>query len=325
MKKLFTKVDNQEQYNIIPHWAESFVQTGKKAAAMIDDGCCNTVIGFSLPTRSYAMLFFLLGYESWHSEKEFMSVKHNHSYFQKISESELDEALLLLDNKRWKRCWFKGTEIIKGNHLVKVDVPGSEKAGHTRYVSMPEIFTLRKAVDPEREVAANQTGFGMMGFESLCEHYNRKGHEVLQFLINGKLSYVVFGSKSIIEKEIKQMDLFCISDNGYKKMPIQHILRFKNFMTDFDFFRGKIFSSKEYYELPTDISKSPIVIYDSSLAYLNREGTIQSKMEIIFLDSTEPQFSNACSELMVRYYDRENDVKLFDKRPAAFEVIAFKE
>jgi len=281
MKKIFIKSDHQEQYNTIPQWAESFVQTGKKVATMIDDECSNIVIGFSLPTRSYAMLFFLLGYESWLAEKEFTIVKQDHSYFKKISESEQDEALLLLDNKHWKRCWYKGTVTIEGNKLIKVDVPGSEKAKHTRYISMPEIVSLRKAVDPERKVAANQTGFGMKGFETLVEYYNRKDYEILQFLINGKPSYVVFGSKSIIEKEVKQMDLFCISDNEHMKMPIQHILRFKNLMTDFDLYRGNIFSSKEYYGLPTDMSKSPIVIYDSSLAYLNREGTIQSKIEII--------------------------------------------
>lgn len=325
MKKLFTKVENQENYTIIPQWAESFIQIGKKVAVMQDLGYCNIVIGFSVPTRIYAMLFFLLGYESWHSKKEFMNFKHNDSYFQNISECEKDEALLFLENGRWKRCWFRGIETIDDNKFVKVDVPGAARARHIRYVSMPKILTLRKAVDPERKVAANQTGFGMMGFNTLVQYYNREEHEILQFLIEAKPSYVLFGNKTKIKKEIKQVDLFFISDNGHMSIPIQHILRFKNFMSGFDFSRGNILSSKEYGESDVDISKSPIVIYDNSLAYLDRVETFQNKTEIIFLDRTETQFSNACSELMTRYYDRKDDVQLLKKKHTIFEVIAFKE
>ena len=56
-----------------------------------------------------------------------------------------------------------------------------------------------------------------------------------------------------------------------------------------------------------------------------RQGDIQSNTEIIILDRTEPQFSSACGELMARYVDRADDVKLFDEFLNSLEVIAFKE
>jgi len=322
-KTLFIQTDTKG-YNNIPTWAELFFVAGQRLALMAESTSDSLVVGFSLPSKSYAVLFFLLGYETWKAENAFNKQgREDKAYFEGLSKCTPDEALLILLNQRWKRCWFKGTEKVAGEELIKVDVPGTGRNRHCKYISMQNIFTLRKAVDPEREVAANQIGFEMTGYETLLKYYNKGENEILRLQIKNKYSFIVIGNILSIQNEIKKGEIFFNSDERATPLSFQDIIRFKNFMTDFDLYRGVVLSTKESKE--ADCHTSDTVIYDGSLSYVNRQGDIQSKLEIVFLDRTEPQFSNACSELMTRYYDRNDELNLFDKVPASIEVIAFKE
>ena len=322
-KSLFIKTDTRD-YNNIPTWAELFFVSGQRLAIMAESTSDSLVVGFSLPSKAYAVLFFLLGYETWKVENAFNKQKGEEElYFKELSKCIPDEALLILLNQRWKRCWFKGIGKVSGEDFIKVDVPGTGRNQHCKYISMQNIFTLRKAVDPEREVAANQIGFEMTGYANLLKYYNKKENKILQFLINKKPSFIVIGNILSIQNEIKKGEIFFNSDATATKLSFQDIIRFKNFMTDFDLSRGVVQSTKESREAAPHISD--VVIYDGSLSYVNRQGDIQSKLEIVFLDRTEPQFSNACGELMARYCDREDELNLFDRVPASIEVIAFKE
>lgn len=322
-KRLFIKGKNSADYKPIPIWAVWFFMAGQKSA-MESSTCHNITAGFSLPTRAYAVLFFLLGYETWNAEKIMREKGENKSYFNCLSNCKQNEALLIWDNKRWKRCWFQGVEIREGGKFIKVQVPGAEKRQHIKSVSETSIATLRKAVDPERKVAVNQIGFEMSGIDSLISYYNKKENDILQFLIKDKSSYAVVGNISILKKETEQEKFYSRSNGKYTEMSFQHIIRFKNFMTDFDLSRGIILSSQQSKD-SHPAAPYDAVVYDGSLAYLNRQGDIKGNMEIVFLDRTELQFSSACGQLLARYYDREDDVNLVDEIPDFVELIAFKE
>lgn len=321
MKELFIKTETPEQFKPIPKWAEFFVLAGKKVADITATDSENFIIGFSLPTKFYAALFFLLGYEICNAEKAMLAPEGNHSYFSYLSECEVGEALLILHNNRWKRCWFKGVETIANDNYIKVEVPGSNT--FCDFIPVLNIFKLRKAVDPERSVAANQIGFELSGLDSLIQFYNKKESDILRFLVAEEYSYTLIGNISTLGKEIEHEKIYFSSKDKYSEISFQNILRFKNFMTDFDLARGIILSIKNSQTSPFDVSRA--VIYDGSLAYLNHQGDIRSKTQIVFLDRTEPQFSTACSELMVQYFDRSDDVKLFDDIPDSVEVVTFKE
>ena len=307
-KKMFVQSCNEGSYDPVPIWADWFFVAGKKAAIAASAGR-KLVVGFSLPTRAYAVLFFLLGHETWRAEKMMEKQSGNDSYFNYLSKCQLDEALLIRESGRWKRCWFKGVETATNQKFIKVKVPGAEKNRHVRYVHGDCIATLRKAVDPDRKVATNQIGFQMTGFDPLPSYYNKSENEILQFLNMNNFSHVVIGNMASLKKEIDREKIYFLSDDKYHEMSFQDIIRFKNFMTDFDLFRGTIIGSQKGTELPPDGPEA--VIYDGSLAYLNHQGDIQSSIEAVFLDRTEAQFSNACGELMSRYYDREEDLNLF--------------
>jgi hypothetical protein len=323
-KRLFIKyfLDRTVYFKNLPVWAEWLFLAGQKVA-MDSSRLSKLVIGFSLPTRAYAVLFFLLGYETWKAKKMMKDFKDNKSYFNFLSKCEQNEALLIWDNKRWKRCWFKGIETLGSEKFIKVNVPGAEAKQHTSYVPETKITKLRKAVDPKRAIAANQIGFGMKGIDSLIIYFNKKENDILRFLIEEQSSYTVVGNISLLKREIDEEKIYCCYSGKYSEISFQDILRFKNFMTDFELPRGIILSSREN----CDSGFTPLhtVIYDGSSAYLNRQGSIHDNIEAVFLDRTEPQFSNARDQLMTRYCDREDNLNLFDKIPASAEVIVFKE
>lgn len=319
--RLLIKEKTTKHYESIPKWSKWFFLAGQKIAA-VSSSCYSLIIGLSLPTKFYAALFLLLGYETWNAKKIMAAHNGNESYFNHLAKCENNEALLILVNKHWKRCWFKSIEIINGEKYIKVDVPGTHQ--YFDFIPCSNIMTLRKAVDTERKVAANQTGFGMNGLDFLVSYYGKAEDDILKLLNQDKPLYAVIGSISTLKNEIEKEPLYIYSNEEYIKFSCQDILRFKNFTSEFDFPRGIVFSSsKESEELSHHTF--PVVVYDGSLAYLNRQGDLKNNVEIVLLDRSEPQFTSACSELMVRYSDRSEDVDLFDEVPATMELVAFKE
>jgi len=320
-KAFFVKTDVND-YECIPTWAEFFFVSGQRLAKVADATNDRLVIGFSLPSKYYAVLFLLLGYETWKAENTFN--KHGEeekAYFKELSKCTPDEALLILRKQRWRRCWFKGIDKVAGEECIKVDVPGSKK--YYSYVPIQKIFKLRKAVDPERTIAANQIGFEMTGYVTLLKYYNQKGNKILRYLNQKTPSFIVIGNIRSLQNEIKKAKIFFNSDGDVTPLSFQDIIRFKNYMGVFDLPRGVVISTKESEETGSHFSDT--VIYDGSLSYVNRQGDFQSNLEIVVLDRTDPQFSNACSALMARYYDRADELNLFNGIPASIEVVAFKE
>ena len=311
-----------EHYESIPKWARWFFLAGQKIAAVGSSGR-NLIVGLSLPTRSYAVQFFLLGYETWNAKKTMADQNENRLHFDCLAKCENNEALLIWENEHWKRCWFRGVDTVAGENCIKVEVPGTEARKHLSFVTKAKIPKLRKAVDAEREIAANQTGFGMSGLNSLISYYNKAEDDILKFLNQDKSLFAVIGNISTIKNEMEKVQLYIYQEGKYIKFFCQHIIRFKNFTTEFDFPHGIIFSNRESGELLHHTF--PIVVYDGSSAYLSRQGDVQNSVEIVLLDRTEPQFSSARNELMARYYDRSVAVDLFDDVPVSMELIAFKE
>lgn len=323
-KRLFFKTQKFENYQPIPQWAEWFFLAGQKLAAAALDSSEHIIIGFSLPTRAYAVLFFLLGYETWSSEDRMQQEIKNTKYFDKLSKCQKDEALLILENYHWMRCWFKGLEMIGGDQYIKVEVPGAKNRKHINYVPKNNIAKLRKAVDPERKIATNQTGFKMTGIDSLVYYYKKNENEIIKLLIQERMSYSLFGNVSSLKKEIDQEKLYVLFNGEYKGISFQHILRFKNFMTDFDLPKGIILSNQE--SIDSYSNSINMVVYDGSLAFINHQQTISGNIEVIFLDRTDPQFSSACGEFMTRYSDRKEDINLFGHQiPDSVELVVFKE
>lgn len=321
----FTQGATEGQYLPIPEWAEWFIDTGKNAAATASLNQ-RIIIGFSVPTISYAALFFLLGHETLRAERMMCEQFEKDSYFELLTKCEPNEALLIKEDNRWMRCWFRGVEKIEDQKFLKVKIPGGERRRCKRLIRSDDATIIRKAVDPEREVAEHQVGFQMMGFNAMLAYYKKAEEKVLELLLRNRISHFLVGNMTGIRKEIETEKLHLkLRKDEYLGISFQDILRFKNFITDFDFPRGIIISSRTEIEVLEQTEEPDIVVYNGSLAYLNFQGEIDCPLQIIFLDPAEAQFSSACGELMARYYDREDDLKFFTKMPSCIEALAFTE
>ena len=321
----FIQSESEGEYEPLPEWAAWVFNAGQKAA-MVAAPDHRIILGFSLPTIAYAALFFLLGHETWCAEKMMREQFGTDSYFNYLAKCQPDEPLLIRESNRWKRCWFNGFEEERNQKFIKVKVPGGERSRCVRLVPSDHVAILRKAVDPEREVAQNQVGFQMTGFDSMVSYYDKSEDKILEFLIQNRLSHFVIGNISSLKKEMENENLYLLlNENEYAEISFQDILRFKNFMTEFDLPRGMIVSSRKEMELLQHAGSPEIAVYNGSLAFINRQGDIDCPIEAIFIDPTESQFSNACTELMARYYDREDELKFLERMPSAVETIAFTE
>jgi len=222
-KKLFLK-DAAGELQPLPFWAAWFCDAGAKVAS-ISQKAKNLVVGFSLPTRAYASLFFLLGYETWTAKQANNEPASYREYFDIIALCEKDCPLLILENERWKRCFFEGTEYLNSDRLLRVKVQGTENKKHWRGIPENQIFKVRFAVDPARNVGNRQVGFSMKDLYFLMAYYEMSDQEVLKYLVTGNSSYAIVGAKSTIEIEIQNIKLFVGATEG----SFQDILRFNIF------------------------------------------------------------------------------------------------
>jgi len=165
----------------LPFWAAWFCETGAKIAS-ISQNTQNLVVGFSLPSRAYAALFFLLGYEKW-AAKHAENIPTYKSYFDDIASCEKECPLLILENERWKRCFFEGTEITNSVRLIRVKVQGTENRRHSMMIPENRIFKIRSEVDPARKVGNRQTGFPMKELDFLMEYYEISEQDLLTYMI----------------------------------------------------------------------------------------------------------------------------------------------
>jgi hypothetical protein len=181
MEKLCHLDKHSGEYLSLPLWGKWLFHLGQKVAATrkLEK---KVVIGVTLPTQSYAVLFFLLGLETINAS-ELLKVDNSDQYFDEIASSKNNDALLIFDNKRWKRCWFLGVENIRDEMCIKTNVPGAEKRKHINYITKNRIHRLRRAVDPDRKVANGQVGFEMTGFDSLKLYLGSTEKETLRYLV----------------------------------------------------------------------------------------------------------------------------------------------
>ncbi|WP_035241969.1 hypothetical protein [Desulfobacter vibrioformis] len=321
--------DLSEGYRQVPDWARWLFHAGEKMAAIHQDKK-NIVLGLSLPTRAYAALFFLLGFETWNAIQSFKTEKNESEYFNKLTQVEENTPLLIWDNQRWKRCFAKGIETVNNQKMFCVNVPGTDNKGHIRSVTKEGIFRVRKAVDPKREVGVRQLGYSMRGFEFLQGYYGQNEEDILNYLISNKSRFALVGNKTVLKNENDVLLIFMkIWEKRREKElsgSLLDILRIDPFLlSELDLARGTFLSHEtagEYDDCPA------LIVFDGSLPFLNHYDDLDADMKVIIFDRSEPRFLDASRIMLdLLYSDRENEdeILFFEKLPESVEAIMFEE
>ncbi|WP_139169052.1 hypothetical protein [Desulfobacula phenolica] len=327
-EKLFIKKIS-EGYKPLPGWAIWLFKAGEKLAAA-GRKKKNIVLGLSLPTRAYAALFFLLGYETRNALQGMKNNNNDSKYFHNITRMEKNTPLLIWEKERWKRCYAKGVKTVQGQEMFSVSVPGTDNTRHDMYIPKGQIFRLREAVDPEREVGDHQLGYSMRGFDFFRNYYGQKDENLLKHLISCQSRFTVVGNKTLLKNEGDRLAISIKMIRKSKKNwlagSLLDIVRFEPFLlSEFDLSRGTVLSPEavnEYNAHPN------LLVFDGSLSFLNHYDDLEADMKVIFLDRSEPHFSEACRVMLEQNYsDRENDddMLLYDTLPETIEAVIFEE
>lgn len=314
-----------EKYRPLPDWAIWFFKAGEKMASLGTEKK-NIVLGFSLPTKIYAALFFLLGYETWTAIQSMKCEDTDYEHFLRITGSKRKAPLLIWDNDRWKRCYAKGVETVCGQEMFSVSVPGTENKRHQRLIPKVHLHLFREAVHPERKVGDHQVGYAMRGFDFYRSYYKKPDEVLLKYLITKKSKYTVVGNKTNFKNEIDELPINVVTPKGWSEGSIMDIIRLNNFLfSEYDLSRGVILSPEAINEYN---SHSDLVVFDGTLPFLKHFDEVEGNTKVIFLDRSEPQFPEACRVIMEQNYsDRENeeDIVLYNSMPETIETIMFEE
>ncbi len=327
-ENLFIK-NSSGKYRTVPDWARWLFHAGETLAAIRQEKK-NIVLGLSLPTRAYAALFLLIGFETWNARQNFKMEKKECEYFKSLIQLEENTPLLIWDNGKWKRCFAKGGETVNNQKMFTVNVLGTNKKGHTRSVPKEGIFRIREALDPKREVGEHQLGYSMRGFDFLRRYYDKNDEDILNYLISNESQFALVGSKAALKNEGEGLPIFLkILEKRKEKWisgSLLDILRINPFlMSEFDLARGTVLS----HDTVESYNGGPgLIVFDGSLPFLNHYDDLDADMKVVIFDRSEPRFSEASRIMLDQYYaDRENedDMLLCEKLPESVEAIMFEE
>lgn len=327
-KKLFIK-NSVGQYSSVPDWAAWLFHAGEKMAT-IRQQKKNIVLGLSLPTRAYAALFFLLGYETWNARQYFLNGHDESEYFNTIIQKKKNTPLLIWEKERWKRCFSSGIKIVNNQKMFVANVPGTDNKKHDIFIPKGQIFRIREAVDPEREVGEHQLGFSMRGFGFLRRYYEKNESSILNYLISNKPGFALVGNKTLLKNEGERLAVSMkIMEKRKEKWlsgSLLDILRIDPFLlSEFDLARGTILS----HESVNEYNVHPgLIVFDGSSSFLNHFDDLDADIKVVIFDRSESRFLEAARVMLDQHYsDRENeeDMLFCDKLPETVEALMFEE
>ncbi|MBC2705602.1 hypothetical protein [Desulfobacula sp.] len=321
--KIYIK-NSSDRHQSLPDWALWFFKAGQRTA-LLPENNTEIVIGFSLPSRSYAALFFLLGYETESAIRRMGFDGSNNEYFHSITGMEQSTPLLIWDNDRWKRCFSKGIMEFEGQKMFSVSVPGTENRRHDRIIPEAHIHLFREAVHPERKVGDHQVGYAMRGFDFFRNYYCKNEKKLLKYLIESKDRFTIVGNKTTLKNEIDNLPVYLNLAEDWLEGSIQDIIRLDNYLfSEYDLSKGTVLSSDS---LEDSNHQSGLVVFDGSMPFLKHFDDIECDKKIVFLDRCDHQFSTARNVFIDQHYsDRENDEEmiLLKTVPETIEMIMFE-
>ncbi|MGM0609123.1 MAG: hypothetical protein ACQESP_11995 [Candidatus Muiribacteriota bacterium] len=306
---------DNDKYLPLPGWASWFYNTGVDYAKIQTGSTEKIITCFLVPSLYYASLFFMLGYETEYIRR----IIKTHSidkkkYFLKMKESWINQQMLLLEGEKWKKCIYKGSS----EEGLKVEVPGRNK--YTKILFENNILSLFKPDYTDSGIPENQIGKKEEAKRILEEYYRKNINEIFHFFSAENKKFLIYGNKSSLKKQVEKLKLNYLKENNENiKFSFDNILRFKNYHDQFGRWEIKNNSS--------DFFNSEIAIYDGSISFIKNINKNKSKKQVVFLDFTETQLSDAIDivgDMFEDSIDKEGDKNNFSAPPASIEVLSFK-
>ena len=325
MKKLFYK--ELDTFHPLPEWANFFVNLGEQLT-YIDNINYRVVVALAVPTRTFAAALVMVG-------SILSTVKRSsdidEAKVRQIQNLPTGTMVQYRDGSRKKRGEFIGFAEWN-DRLVGIKTSGGLETTYWR-----DLYEVAKSItvsetdvqlpkhDPKGRNLDSPGEFlaCVLGKESAQDHIQHSSLDVL-----------AVGNETRIRTEMCEVPFYCspmaetqpnLHDNqGY----LQDIARVQQFSGTNKAYKSKVYSLSclKKKDIEDDL-KPKLVIIDGALASFYRKELWKDVPQIIILDRTESQFSNAVDHINQDYrYKTDSDFSDFQINiPIPLEMMIFGE
>ena len=324
LPRLYYLSDNEPK--LLPEWAYFFMRLGHQ---LVDIPCDKHrfVTGLAIPTRAFSssligagIVFAKAGTENYVDEVRLQYIRN------------LEPGTSV--HVRKSNGKFKGIverfEENNGQTYIVIRITKSTSTTGSLKSILPLALYASKITVAHNDISLSgkQSGRRMEApskFVQIC-----LGKELAEeYIHSSSFEALIIGKKSVIQHEICDTPFICrdSSKSADVKGYLQEILRVRQFSGTNKSYRIECISSlNEALKKEIGRREPPIVIFDGAVAYIKHGHKWTTSHQIVLLDRTERQFSDATELLNQNYAYRSIDKFKFPiKIPSGIEMMMYKE
>lgn len=321
LPRLYFRSNNK--YGLLPEWAYFFMRLGHQIANMPHDSN-RFVIGLAIPTRAFACGFVATGIVLAKTDSEYSVDARQLEYIRSLKPGT--PVYIRLDDNRKYPGVVTRFMTYNNKETIVICLGHAEEQGFqlNRYASRITVS--------DREVSLPR--YKQKGYQT------EKPSEFLQCCLGEKLvqkhnlscsfEALLIGTKNVIENEVSVNSFYCkVPDesDSFSSGNLQEILRVRQFFSANKSYHAQCISSSNITpEKDFGIQTPPIVVYDGAISYIKLGHKWQSAHQIVLLDRTERQFSDAIELLNQNYtYRLAGSFKFPIRIPDGIEMMIYRD
>ncbi len=324
LPRFFYLSDNE--LTSLPEWANFFMELGYRLAT-IPNAKHRLVVGLAIPVRAFASSLVAAGIVIAKAGKE---ISIDEARLQYIQSLEIGTPVHVRIENRKHKGIVEDFEEYAGQTYIVVCTTSSTASAKPLKRKLPLSRYASKITVSQSDVSLSGKQSGRLmeapsEFVKMC--FGKEFAE--EYIHSSSLEALIIGNKSTIQQDACDTFFNCnVSDTPtIVKGCLQDILRIRQFSgTNRSYHTECLSSSTEAPEKEIEGREPSVAILDGAVAYLRHGHKWKSSHQVVLLDRTERQFSDAVDLLnQNQAYRTIEDFEFLINIPNGIEMMIYKE
>ncbi|MBT2636700.1 hypothetical protein [Bacillus sp. ISL-39] len=300
-KKSNLYVRNDNEWSVIPVWANSFINIGNIFHQNLPSNARAKLV-LTVPTRLFAGVFIAYG-AILSSISEKVDKKLEDKHFQMLKGLNEGTSVIYRKQNRIYRAIYSGLEMVADEERIRITIQAKEAGNLTEILNKRQALAVQVATDKNYKLPKDPKGRQNNLSDFLKTGYKGFNYDSLLTLSQSQFYYI--GSKKWVKNEAVDTELAVYDSINEKFVTgnLQELLRIKEFGGEQDSYQSQIISASsniKKYDFQ-NITNSTFTIFDGANSYLRWREKFKETHSILILDRTEAQFETALFELDDEY------------------------
>ncbi|MBZ0319098.1 MAG: hypothetical protein K8L91_21970 [Anaerolineae bacterium] len=295
--------NDKNNFQLLPEWAYCYMDLGYKLASAVCTGY-RIVVGVSAPTRAFACCLVTTGIAiakaNSASDSDDLQIRHILSLKRGTS------VHVRMDNNRKVRGVIEALKEQNGLQQIVIRTADAE----TRWFPLHRYASRITVAEHDVNIPEKQQRGRLLDSPSDFLQGCIGAKAAQNYILDSSFEALLVGKESFIRHEACDVPFWCnsLGKSVWAKGCLQDIMRVRSFSGANKSFRTQCMSyASDAPEKRIESRDPPIVVFDGAVAFLKHAQRFTKSHQIVLLDRTERQFTDAIA-LMNQNYAYRSDV-----------------